>query len=211
MKALIYLSRTLAFLFHPLLIATYLSATLLFYTHGIFSFMSVSQRITFLWLIFIATFILPLLIAMLAIIIHKNQLTFSDLYLESKIERSTIFSIVSIVYLFIAYYLYHTWYNHYILAIILAFMSISILFTAIISRFWLISAHAVGLGGLVASILVFNISFVQTELFKLLIPVLLLSGLVMSSRVFLQKHSLNQVYAGFTLGFIICACSILFI
>jgi hypothetical protein len=76
---------------------------------------------------------------------------------------------------------------------------LAILLTAFINRHYKISAHMVGVGGLLGSLLI--ISFV----FKLnTIPVIaflfLLSGLIASSRLYLKAHSRDEIYSGFALG-----------
>jgi membrane-associated phospholipid phosphatase len=72
----------------------------------------------------------------------------------------------------------------------------------IISLFWKISIHSVGIAGPVA-ILIYVFGY-SGLLFLLLIP------LVMWSRLFLKRHTRNQVIAGASMGFALTAAQIYF-
>ena len=73
----------------------------------------------------------------------------------------------------------------------------------IVNRWWKISAHAAGMGGLVA--LMFRIIASHYALYNLnvwLSVMIIVAGMVMTSRVYLKRHTLWQVLAGFANGFI---------
>ncbi|PID89276.1 MAG: hypothetical protein CSB01_02850 [Bacteroidia bacterium] len=73
-------------------------------------------------------------------------------------------------------------------------LSFFILLLAIITRFWKISLHMSAIGGM--SVLIFMASYSA-----LLLPfIILLSGLLGTSRLWLKAHDSVQVYLGFCLG-----------
>lgn len=75
----------------------------------------------------------------------------------------------------------------------------------IITIFWKISAHTTGMGGLLALELWTTLN--GTEHFTgmvLLSVVILLSGLVATARLRLERHTFGQVMAGLLLGFAVC-------
>jgi len=79
-----------------------------------------------------------------------------------------------------------------------------------ISMRWKISAHSATIGGLVGGIL--GLSFrLQENPVHLLSVLILIAGLVGTSRLILQKHTESQVYAGFFTGFLILTLVITFI
>ena len=110
-----------------------------------------------------------------------------------------------------SYYMLQTWSNNVAIAAMLAAIAVAILITAIISRYWKISAHAVGIGGLCGCCALLNLHYLQPNLFMVLIVSILLAGIVLSSRVYLQAHTLSQVYAGWVLGAGVCVSSIVFL
>ena len=78
---------------------------------------------------------------------------------------------------------------------------VALLFSLCINFFWKISAHALGIGGLLGGIMgVARIHLINP--YWGFIIILLAAGLVGTSRIFLKRHTPMQVYAGFCLGFI---------
>lgn len=79
----------------------------------------------------------------------------------------------------------------------------------IISLQWKISAHAAAIGGLVGGFFALSIRLQENPIF-ILILLILISGMVCTSRLILQKHTNSQVYAGFLLGLLVMGLAILF-
>ena len=78
---------------------------------------------------------------------------------------------------------------------------VALLFSLCINFFWKISAHTLGIGGLLGGIMgVARIHLINP--YWGFIIILLAAGLVGTSRIFLKRHTPMQVYAGFCLGFI---------
>jgi hypothetical protein len=77
----------------------------------------------------------------------------------------------------------------------------------LISVRWKISEHSLALGGLLGVLLALNIKYGMNILW-MLIAVILISGVVGSSRIFLERNSPLQVYTGYLTGF---ACMLLLI
>ena len=78
---------------------------------------------------------------------------------------------------------------------------VALIMALLINFFWKISAHAIGTGGLLGGIMgVARIHLINP--YWAFIIVILIAGLVGTSRIFLKRHTPMQVYAGFCLGFI---------
>lgn len=78
---------------------------------------------------------------------------------------------------------------------------VSIVASGIISRYDKISIHSLGCGMLFA----FFVAYYNTQVeyyFEIIVITTIIIGLVMSSRLYLQKHSLKQVLFGFLVGFL---------
>ena len=77
----------------------------------------------------------------------------------------------------------------------------ALLAVAIINRWWKISAHLTGIGGLLGGICSFSLCYVTLPI-GLIITVLLLSLLLMYARLYLQAHTPMQVVCGYLLGLV---------
>ena len=73
-----------------------------------------------------------------------------------------------------------------------------ILLAAIISKFWKISLHLLGIGGVVGVFIALQIMY--GDFFYLLLLFILLSGLLGVARIKQKAHNYAQVYAGFLVG-----------
>jgi hypothetical protein len=72
----------------------------------------------------------------------------------------------------------------------------------IITSFWKISMHMAGIGGITGLIL-FLMYFYQVDILITLCLVILLTGIISSSRLACRSHSIIQLIAGYFLGFIL--------
>lgn len=68
---------------------------------------------------------------------------------------------------------------------------------------WKISAHAAGVAGVVALLIrIIRVGFPQEEAFIWLLVSIALSGLLGTTRVWLGRHTVWQVFAGYAVGFL---------
>lgn len=180
-------------LFNPLLMVTY--GMILALT---FTYLAVYPPMMKLWLtagVFLSTAVIPGLF--IGLMIKKGAA--SDMELTNRSERSIPYLI------FISSILICTFYLH---KIMLPFWFISLLLGAcivliaalIINFFWKISAHMLGIGGLLGGIMgISRLNMINP--YWAFIIIFIIAGLLGTSRIFLQKHTPMQVYVGFCLGF----------
>ena len=76
---------------------------------------------------------------------------------------------------------------------------LAVLAAWLINRRWKISAHAIGMGGLVAFVFAMHRSAHQPVFLPLLFAIIF-AGVVGSARLQLEAHSPKQIYAGYLLG-----------
>ena len=76
-----------------------------------------------------------------------------------------------------------------------------------VNAWWKVSTHMVGMGGLVGALNAFSILFGYNPVWPFCM-LLLLSGLLGTSRMILRQHSLSQVLVGFMIGYV---CAMVFI
>jgi hypothetical protein len=178
-----FFSKLISYLFHPLLLPTF----------GLFLIFHITE--VGLWIpTFSLTFLLPLLSAIL--LLKTKQI--ASLEMHTKEERKLPYLAAAIFYSCESYLLMHL----EVPALLKAFMlgaTILIVSTMLVNIFWKISAHMVGIGGLLGMMITIS-SRLQINLHYLLIALFLLSGLVAFSRLKLNEHNSAQVYCGFLLG-----------
>ncbi len=123
-----------------------------------------------------------------------------DVELSNRKERAIPYLIIISSLLICVFFLYRMLIPVWLLAILLG--ACVALFIALCVNFvWKISAHAIGIGGLLGGIMgVARLHMINP--YWAFIAVLIAAGLLGTSRIFLKRHTPMQVYAGFGLGFI---------
>jgi hypothetical protein len=86
---------------------------------------------------------------------------------------------------------------------------IIILLASIISKFWKISLHMLGIGGLIGVLV--SLQHLYGGLSSMIIYFILIAGITAMARIYLKAHNHSQIYFGFIVGFIIeCVIILLF-
>lgn len=152
----------------------------------------------FLLLILLLTFLLPSMLSLL--LVYQKKI--SSLNMPGRRERILPFIFTSIFYLTSYFILSGFGLNKVIVALVLS-ATVTIILSFIITLFWKISAHMVGVAGLTGGIYSFA-SIFDLALENHIILLFLISGLVGFARLQLRQHNLNQVLAGAVLGFGVC-------
>jgi membrane-associated phospholipid phosphatase len=199
-------AKLLSYLFHPLLMSTYLLGVLFFFApYGIgVDLLPHESRGILLLVVCIYTFIIPVLG-----VYGMVQLKFvEDITLRKLEDRRYPFWLTVAVYLAATYFF--GWKFTQIagiapvLRVVLGSITVSIVLVGIISFFWQISAHMTGIGGVTGFLMA---ALLKLEDYSLLPPFLLaliISGWVAASRLQLNAHTMNEVLAGFLLGLLVC-------
>lgn len=202
-KILLLSARVVSVIFHPLLIPTF-GFLLLFNSGFYFSLLPWALKKYMLLVVFISTCALP---AITVFILSLNSRF--DLNMEKNTDR-VLTLIISAIFYYIGYQILKRIPSFPVYNILLiGSVLVQVVLLPITMR-WKISLHSAAMGGLVGGIL--GLSFRLQENPELLLSALILmAGLVGTSRLILSKHSLPQVYAGFSVGFLILLLVITFI
>jgi len=189
-------ARFISVAFHPLLMATY-GCLLLFFgmSNSIyFIFTPLKVKLIMTLMVFAFTFLLPVL--NLLVLLKLRYI--SSIHIENRRERVFPMLLTAICYfgLFYMIYEFNIWPA---IKIFVLGGGICITLGALISTRWQISAHSIGVGGLLGAMLAISY-FVQIPMFGTLTAVILLAGIIGFARLRLQAHTPSQVYSGFFLG-----------
>lgn len=182
-------------IFHPLLITTYLFALLSIFLPGILQ--PVRPSLWFIFLIFLMTFLLP----SLNFIFFRITGTIRDMNLFNRTDRIMPFTFVTILYVVVTYMFYHNFQVPNVLKLMMIITTMVIVST-IVTLFYKVSVHSVAICGLVGILLPLNNASEGLLLYPT-IGILIVAGIVMSSRLRLNAHVLREVLYGAAIGFLI--------
>lgn len=145
-------------------------------------------------MIFSFSFILPVI--NIYILYRLNRI--SSLRLEIQSERTFPYVLTSCFY-FGLFYLFldlSVWPS---IKVLIFGGGLAILLTAIINLRYKISAHMVGIGGLLGSLIIVSYVLKYNAVPQIAFLVLL-AGVIATSRLYLKAHEPKQIYSGFFLG-----------
>jgi len=192
-----YIALIISVILHPLIIPL-LSVFIIFEATGFTQMIPVNVQLILYGLVFVITCVIPLLLMPLL----KAFDIISSYHMEDHRER-----IVPMFIIFIAYFLAYLAYRRVPIdlpQVVFLFFLISdfaVIFAMLITYWWKISTHLIGMGGLVGVILFLSMRYMLN--FQLLLMVAFLAtGLLAFSRLRLNAHTPEQVYAGFFVGLI---------
>lgn len=147
------------------------------------------------------------LLPMLFVVILKKMGLVQDLGLNGRKERLIPYIITIVCLVGTAVFMYFKGAPHW-LVFFFAGGAVGGVVNMIVNFWWKISAHAAGIAGIVALLIrIAREGSPQPELFVWLVITIGVAGLLGSARVWLGRHTVWQVMAGFAVGF----CSVLFI
>ena len=187
----------ISLIFHPLLITSYVFGIVLF-EYPYLNIPNIEYKYILLALVFVCTFIIPSLI----IYTLKKSNIITSIRLENRKERLIPFLFTIGVYVYTFFLLKNQSYYEQLFSNIILVITISLVAILLITLFWKISAHGIGMGGLTG--LIFWIHFTSPSYHNELIIISLLgTAAVMSARLYLRAHTSSQVYFGYLVGFVI--------
>ena len=202
-KDIILVARIMSAIFSPFYLPV-LGLLALF----IFSYLSFLQWPAKLY-IFIIIYTLTILLPTTLIRIYRHYQGWNLTEIGHK-EKRVVPYIISIVCYLLCYWMLNA--NHIpysIGSIVVASLMIQMV-CALINVKWKISTHSAGIGGVAGALIAFAEIFSFNPVWWLCL-VLLLAGLVGTSRMILRQHTLAQVVCGFLVGMACSVIAVLFI
>lgn len=187
------LAKIISYLFHPLLMPTY--GFLIIFSSENFITTSWSRKLIVIGITFTFTFLLPTVNALLLLKMGRIK----SLEMEESSERFLPYFSTAL-YFFALVYLFHSVELPSVFIALILGAGVSIVLTWLINFKWKISAHAIGIGGMIGATIGFTLR-TGMDLRYMLLMVILCAGLVGYARLKLNAHDPAQVYTGFGLGF----------
>lgn len=189
-------STLLSWVLVPLMMPVY--GIMLVFSESLLSYTSFHTKVVFTLIVFAINVVLP----MLLVLVLKKIGVVQDVGLNNRKERSIPYIITIIALLGTAVYVHYkgapTWLTMFFVGGALAGV-----INFIVNFRWKISAHAAGIAGVVAMLLIILKEGVpQPGCYVWFIVMIILSGLLGSARVLLGRHTPMQVLCGYTVGFL---------
>ncbi|GAB3333928.1 hypothetical protein GCM10027299_41830 [Larkinella ripae] len=204
----ITLARVLSAVFHPLLMPTLLFSILLFVAPGSLGVdtYGLAFKLSLLVLIAICTFLVP---AFLIFFLYRTGFVRS-LHMEELHDRRVPYFMTALLYttttLFFAFQFSNAVPE---IGIVLGSITVSVTLVGLISLFWKISAHSVGISGMVGALVAVAIKSGEVSLLYPLLALIVLAGLLASARLRLNAHTPAQIAAGMGLGLLVSITTVL--
>lgn len=201
------LARIVSWIFHPLLLATYLFALFTVLLPAGMDPIKEDGQWKFVFLIFCITFVLPAL----NIFLFRTLGFISSLSLENRLERLVPFSFVTVMYVLVTWLLYtrtRIGMNDNLLKFLILIDALVLIATAT-TFFYKISVHSMAAWGFIGILLPLNKVSEEGRLFVPTIIAIAVAGLVMSSRLQLNAHTPREVMAGALTGLLVSFGSML--
>lgn len=159
--------------------------------------LSQQQRLTLLGIVFVATYVIPILL-----LIFLKRIGSIKNYNVSTIEERKIPMVFMIVlFFFLGRILNETHITREISTLFFGTsVALSIAYLIFITKIKT-SLHLVSMGSCVGFFLIFQLNHIANIL-MLIVVLIILSGLLASSRLYLKAHTPKEVYLGFFIGII---------
>lgn len=195
-KEIIFTAKVLSVLFTPFYLP--ILGLLILFIFSYLSLLPLTYKLFLLLMFYLFTVFLPTAL----IRFYRRYQGWTLIELGSRERRAIPYVISIFSYLLCYYIMAATHVPHFMGSILIAALVIQVA-CAIINLFIKISTHTAAIGGVTGALLAFSVIFSFNPVWWLCI-VLLLTGMVGTSRMILRQHSLRQVVLGYLAG---VACS----
>lgn len=194
------IAHTISAVFQPLIMPSLVFFVALFHIDNSTN-ITVDGQWTILSLVFLTTCLIPVC----TILMFRFTKVIKDLQMTNRKDRLLPFAFISIFYVLVTVLFHRQLPLNILLSSSLIAMTLVVVLTNLITLFWKISAHSAGIAGLVGFCLVYSIRFAGgNSLLTPLLASILLMGVIMWARLYLNAHKPAELIAGAVLGFVIC-------
>lgn len=227
------LAQVLSGVLHPLLMPTMLHAVLFAFTPTVLGRVDEATQWRLLLVIFILTFLVPLFftffllqyglagtwswpestpgeeISLPAAADAEQTSLFGRLQMQDRSRRFMPFLFTTFIYGADTFLFTRNLSALHLSVVMLGAMSVCIGLVTVITLFWKISAHGVGIGGMIGFLFGIGYKFTAVELLYPVLITILIAGMLLSARLYLNSHTPGETGSGFLLGLSICFTAVI--
>ncbi len=204
------LAIAISIMMHPLLMTTLLLAVLFYFAPVITKPIGQAAALYIISAVFITTFVLPMIsmvaLRLSAIMGGSKRAAFS---LPAKEDRVLPFFFTGVFYAITAYMFFAKLRVNQVLVVILIAVTLIILLISLVTLVMKVSAYAASAGSLAGFLIVLGEKYPQEYILWPLVVVLILGGLAMSARLYLNEHTPFEVLTGYAIGLVVSLTAIL--
>jgi hypothetical protein len=200
-----FLSQTISVVVHPLLMTSYLFLILFLFLPSVLLPINTSNFYIFLAAVFSITMLFPFI----SIGILRLTGNITSIELPERKERVLPFIFISIYYAMACYLFYVKIPVNPIFIKILAVTCILVVVSTIMNFFIKLSIHSLSIWGSVGMMLWLNRAEANNPLLIPIVALVLIAGMVMSARLYLKAHTMEEVIIGSFTGFLVSFISML--
>ncbi|MCO6500332.1 MAG: hypothetical protein J5I47_08150 [Vicingus serpentipes] len=196
-------AKIISTLFHPLIIPL-VGVLIIFNSDSYLNYaLSNETKLSILLLVAMNTLIVPFFVSLFLLITKKIK----SFNMETNEERVLPYAFTVLFYIFTLFRLY----KEPIPPIIFKFVvgaTLAVILAFIINFRWKISAHMIGIGGLIGALISIAL-LLGVYIIPYVIGGFIVAGLLGSARLVLDAHTPTQIYTGFVLG-MLCQFAVLY-
>lgn len=202
-KQIIIIARVVSMIFTPFYLPI-LGLTALFFM----SYLNLYQP-GYKFLVLAVVYFFTILLPTFLIHLYRNYHGWSLIELGSK-ERRIVPYVISILCYFTCLHIMEQMHIPFFMRSIVVTALVIQIVCALINVWWKISTHTAGIGGVAGALFVFSEVFRFNPLWWICL-VLIIAGVLGTSRMILRQHTLPQVVAGFLVGVVCAVISIVYL
>lgn len=199
-KNIIMTARVLSMIFTPFYLP--IVGFFMLFIFSYMSFLPLSYKALVLVIVYLFTILLP------SLLIHAyRKYQGWTLFELGQKEKRMVPYVISILCYFLCFWLMSRVHIPHFMNIILVAALVIQMICALINVWWKISTHTAAIGGVAGALLAYSLIFSFNPIWWFCL-IMIIAGMVGTSRMILRQHSLQQVVTGFLIGFI---CSLIII
>lgn len=201
MRTLLILSKLLSAIFRPSYYPTMAFVTLLTLTY-----LSLMPWVIKLWLLAMV-YMFTVLLPHLGIYLYRKAYGWSERHLAMQHRRVVPYTMYIIGYGCTLALCHNSHLPSFMAGIIVASLMVQSICIVVNIR-WKVSMHSAGSGAIIGALLAYSLIFTFNPTWWLCLAIML-NGLVMTSRLLLRQHTLEQVLCGSGIGIVCGFCGII--
>lgn len=204
-----FLARIISFVFHPLLLATYLFGVFAFFFPRGFEPINEESSWRFIAVMFGFTFVFPSLV----IAMFKSMGLIDSITMNSRRERILPFILITIIYIVATAMFFaqnEVNLNDNFLKFLLI-IDLLVVISTIVTLIFKVSVHSIAVWGFIGILFSLNTVLDNGALYYPLLAAIVVAGIVMSARLKLNVHSLTEVFTGAAIGLVTSIAAMTFL
>jgi membrane-associated phospholipid phosphatase len=206
-SSLLYrLANVISVILHPIFMPAILFALVFYFSPRITAPLADEYRWPMFGMLLLMTLVIPLLSTL--VLYYLGALP--SLRMARRKERVVPFLYIAVFYAFITYFFISRYQPYLNISIMLAGITFIIFLVTIITFYWKVSIHSAAISGVVGFLASFTLLYHELQLLYPLAFMMVLAGILMSARLYLNAHKPAEVWVGALLGFTVSIASVFF-